>query len=152
MNGSASRALPLRQQDHPLPVLHNRLGKLHICQCSAFSSWGAGLTIIFAIASLQLIDLSLGIGLACQMPRKVTWHSRNIKNLGATELRVSKQRQKCRRNVLIMIWCLHNRQRHSLQGAGEDCKYKGSYGKNLLKFSFSTLINRLPKYTLLPHD
>lgn len=40
--------------------------------------WGAGLSIILAIASLQLIELSPSISLACQMPR---WHgSADIKN------------------------------------------------------------------------
>lgn len=67
MNASASRALPLGQQDHPLPILHNSLEKMHICQCNAISNWGAELTIILAIASLRPIELSLGIGLACQI-------------------------------------------------------------------------------------
>lgn len=67
MNAGASRALPLGQQDHPLPILHNSLGKMHICQCNAISNWGAGLTTILAIASLRLIELSPGIGLACQI-------------------------------------------------------------------------------------
>lgn len=67
MNASASRALPVGQQDHPLPILHNSWGKMHICQCSAISNWGAGLTTILAIASLRPMEVSPGIGLACQM-------------------------------------------------------------------------------------
>lgn len=67
MNASASRALPLGQQDHPLPILHNSPGKMHICQCNAISNWGAGLTTVSAIASLRAIELSPAIGLACQI-------------------------------------------------------------------------------------
>lgn len=67
MNASASRALPLGQQDHLLPIPHNSLGKMHICQCNATSNWGPGLTAVLAIASLRPMELSPGIGFACQM-------------------------------------------------------------------------------------
>lgn len=67
MNASVSRALPLGQGDHPLPILHHSLGTTHICQHGATSSGVARLTAVLATASLRPMELSPGIGWACQI-------------------------------------------------------------------------------------